>query len=138
MSNEKHDGGCLCGAVRYEVTGPIDRIAHCHCSMCRGSAGAPVVTFFVVEASRFRFTQGTPRIYRSSRDAERRFCGTCGTQLTFASRRSPDYVDVTLASLDHPERHAPKHHVWTSAQLPWLKLDEHLPGYPEFTPTDKL
>jgi hypothetical protein len=26
-------GGCLCGAVRVEVTGPMDRVAHCHCTI---------------------------------------------------------------------------------------------------------
>lgn len=44
------EGGCLCGAVRYRVTGKPYHVTHCHCSMCRRASGAPLVTWFSVKS----------------------------------------------------------------------------------------
>ena len=130
------EGGCLCGKVRHRITGPIESVCHCHCSMCRRSSGGTVVTWVTVPADRFAFTRGKPALYRSSAKGERRFCRDCGTQLTFWSEDPPGNIDVTLATLDHPENHPADRHIWTSSRLAWLHLDEHLPGHPEFTPDD--
>ena len=42
-------------------------------------------------------------------------------------------MDITVATLDHPEEHPATRHIWTSSRLPWLHLDEDLPGEPEET-----
>jgi hypothetical protein len=44
---------------------------------------------------------------------------------------SPASIDVTIATLDHPEQAPAERHIWTDNRLPWLHLDEHLPGEPE-------
>ena len=132
-----HEGGCLCGAVRYRVTGLIAWAAHCHCSMCRRASGAVAFTWATVPATRFVFVRGEPATYRSSERAERRFCPACGSQLTFWSDAHPDEMDVSLGTMDHPEDHPADRHVWANSRLPWLRLDEHLPAYAEFTPPDK-
>lgn len=135
MSEEGvHEGGCLCGGVRYRITGAIPPAVHCHCSMCRRSSGGTVVTWVEIPLNRFKFTQGEPKVYQSSGHARRSFCPTCGAQLTFYSSNDPECIDVTVASLDHPEAHPADRHIWTSARLPWLDVDEHLPQYPERTP----
>ena len=76
-------GGCLCGAIRYEVRGAPYHRTVCHCSICRRSAGAPMVAWFSVKLADFAFTAGQPASYRSSAKAQRSCCPTCGTQLTF-------------------------------------------------------
>ena len=53
-------GGCLCGELRYEITGPVSIVANCHCTMCRRASGAPFVTWAVVSRNAFRFTAGAP------------------------------------------------------------------------------
>ncbi len=137
MSTETiEEGGCLCGRIRYRIAGAVDAAVHCHCRMCRRSSGGTVVTWVTAAAERFTITRGAPAVYRSSTGAERRFCPDCGAQLTFWSERCPDGVDVTLGTLDHPERHPADHHIWTSSRVPWLHLDEHLPGHAEFAPVD--
>ncbi|MEE8506419.1 MAG: GFA family protein [Kiloniellales bacterium] len=132
--NDIHEGGCLCGAVRYRITGPIDRVGHCHCRMCQRANGAVAVTWATVPLAHFEVTQGAPATYRSSATARRQFCSACGSSLTFWFERNPEEIDVSVGTLDHPERHPADHHNWTTSKLPWLRLDEDLPAFADFTP----
>ena len=75
MSGDKLTGGCLCGALRYEIDGTGESASHCHCGMCRKASGAAFVTWISVAHERFRYTQGAPASYRSSDIASRSFCG---------------------------------------------------------------
>ena len=51
-------GGCLCGAMRYEATGRPYNITHCHCTDCRRSSGAAFVTWASLLRTQFLFTRG--------------------------------------------------------------------------------
>ena len=97
-------GGCLCGRTRYAITKPPRHVSHCHCSMCRRANGAVAVTWVSLDADGFTFTSGQPTVYQSSCDAKRTFCASCGSQLTFWSKCKPDEIDVSLGTLDEPER----------------------------------
>jgi len=129
-------GGCLCGAVRYRVSA-IREVGHCHCSLCRRSSGAPFVTWATVPAGAFAFVAGEPAERASSPKARRTFCRACGTPLTFREPSRPDFVDVTVGSFDHPESVEPEEHIFTASQLPWLRLDDALPRYPEANPAER-
>lgn len=76
-------GGCLCGAVRYEVTAPALDVYHCHCSICRKCQGALYATNAVVPRDAFRITRGEGllRTFSSSEVIHRRFCGRCGSHV---------------------------------------------------------
>jgi len=74
--------------------------------------------------------RGTPATLRSSPPVTRTFCGTCGTPLTYHSTAEPDWIDVTVASMDHPDALAPDDHIWTTSRLSWLVLDDDLPRHP--------
>lgn len=124
-------GGCFCGEIRYEASGPATHQSVCHCSVCRRTAGAPCLAWFTVEQAAFRYTRGAPSNFQSSADAVRSFCPRCGTQLTFVDRRYAGQVDLTTASLDDPELAPPQKHIYTSTQLSWLKLSDGLPRYAE-------
>lgn len=122
-------GGCFCGAVRYAITGPLRDASHCHCSSCRRTAGAPLVTWATYPRGAFRLTRGTPRELRSSPPVTRTFCGACGTPLTYLTRDEPEWIDVTVISLDDPDAVTPDDHIWTEHRLPWLDLDDDLPRW---------
>jgi hypothetical protein len=127
-------GGCFCGLIRYEVTGkPLHR-TNCHCSICRRTTGAPFVTWFSVRPAEFRLIAGEPTRFRSSPLGTRSFCPRCGTQLTFEGDDSPDEIGVTTASLDDPASLPPHDHTCTSSKLPWIRLADGLPEYPEARP----
>lgn len=129
------EGGCLCGAVRYRTKGPVGSVVHCHCHLCRKASGAPVVTWISVPRESFAFTDGEPELYLSSSHGERRFCGACGSQLSFQSTREPEWLDIALGTLDDPGAYRVTHHIWTTSRLPDLHLDEDLPDYPEGSPS---
>jgi hypothetical protein len=123
-------GGCLCGAIRYRArTDPI-RVVSCHCGMCRRASGAAFMTFVHFPASEFAWIGAQPTRYRSSDEAERGFCALCGSTLSMHEAVLPDRVQVSLGSLDRPDLVRPDDHVWTSSQLPWLNVVDHLPRFP--------
>jgi hypothetical protein len=124
-----HEGGCFCGAVRYEADDPVLSSTLCHCSMCRRMAGAPCVAWFTVPRGGFRFTAATPTAFHSSPSVTRRFCAACGTQLTFEDERSPGEIDITTASLDEPDSLPPADHTFMQSRLRWLRLADSLPRY---------
>ena len=124
-------GRCLCGEVTYTVPFPFEGgVAHCHCAMCRRAAGSVVVTWFTVKKDAFKLTGKPLKTFKSSGHGERGNCGTCGSPVTFYNTNYPDLIDVTLATLDHPEDIPADMHIYTDSQLPWMTLDQHLPRRP--------
>ena len=120
-------GGCHCGSLRYQFDAPLQDIAHCHCSICRRTSGGIVTTWISVPIASFQWTEGSPTPYDSGPTCVRYFCNNCGAQLALLSRNSPELIDVTVATFDHPELAPANRHIWTDNRLPWLHLDEQLP-----------
>ncbi|OLF51331.1 GFA family protein [Pseudomonas chlororaphis] len=128
-----HTGGCHCGQLRYQFSGPLRDIAHCHCSICRRVSGGLVTTWITLPCAAFQWLAGAPARYDSSPGCARYFCPNCGAHLALVSQLSPSSIDVTIATLDHPEQAAADRHIWTDSRLPWLHLDEQLPEEAEET-----
>jgi hypothetical protein len=122
-------GGCYCKAIRYRVSGRIFNSTNCHCDICRGTTGAPCVTWFSVPTADVALLSGTPTLFRSSSHATRTVCPTCGTQLTFVDDATPGETDITTCSLDDPRAVAPQDHTFASEKIAWLKLADGLPEY---------
>ena len=121
-------GGCHCGAVRYQFDAALDDCAHCHCSDCRKTTGGIVTTWLTIPQAAFTWLSAEPAHYQSSATCKRWFCATCGCQLALWTSKTPDSLDITVASLDQPEA-APAHrHIWDQSHLSWLYLDPQLPA----------
>jgi len=134
MSSTTLSGGCLCGAVRYEVQGMSRKVASCHCSMCRRHSGAAYLTYAAYPRDSVRFTQGRPVEYRSSEAVVRSHCAVCGSPLTYVSAADPGTVWLTVGSLDDPDAVQPTEHWHVATKLRWVSLDDDLlqwPGDPE-------
>ena len=116
------EGGCFCGAIRYEVSGTGYETCNCHCSMCRRASGAPFVAWFVVPKSECKVVSGTFKELRSSEHGIRGFCADCGTPVTCELDTDPEVIDVTTCSLDDPEQLPSKTDVHTDTQLSWIRL----------------
>lgn len=122
-------GGCLCGRVRYEVTSKALGSMLCHCRMCQKFSGAPILEGTTFPKDTFRFTKGKPKIYKSSKIAERGFCGDCGGPLFYRGtvKHWTDWIVITTGSLDDPWRYPPTYHLGIESSLPWLNVVDDLP-----------
>ncbi|MGO4223534.1 GFA family protein [Lysobacter sp. TAF61] len=124
-----HEGGCLCGAVRYRATAEPLRGVICHCDICRRHSGAPALAFVHFPAASFAWTGRQPDWFRSSQFAERAFCATCGSTLGMREDVLGDRVQVAVGSLDAPARVRIDDHVWTQSRLPWFDTRDELPRF---------
>lgn len=122
-------GGCFCGAVRYEAHGQPFNNTLCHCTDCRKASGAPAIAWFSVKTSSLHWTANAPQRFRSSEHALRGFCPSCGTTLTWHDERWPDEIDLATATLDDPEQAPPADHTFVRSRLSWMSLQDGLPRY---------
>ena len=122
-------GGCLCGAVRYEASEPPVEAGFCHCNMCKKARGGVFAVRASFRRDRLSFTQGEPKIFKSSAFAERGFCGDCGTPLFFRFTTPGPYADsitVSMGSLDDPEIAPPTFHWGVESKASWFAIDDKM------------
>lgn len=119
-------GGCLCGAIRYRYSGAFLWTAHCHCESCRRQTSSPVTSFFAVPKSRFEFTGEKPKQYRSSPGVIRRFCGKCGSPVSYEHDRKPEEIHLYAAGLDDATGFAAGHHDFWNERVAWLQVSDDL------------
>jgi hypothetical protein len=113
-----HTGGCLCGAVRYEVTAAPYRVGICHCLDCRKHHGAVFRAFAILPESGFRAT-GETHAYEDTNGTLRHFCPKCGSPL-FQTKPGLDETEIFLGSLDEPDRFKPTYELWMGRRESWL------------------
>jgi hypothetical protein len=128
------EGGCACGAIRYQLRATPHDTGWCHCRLCQRNSGAPAIVFTTVGVEAFSITRGALATWRSSDFGERGFCAACGSLLTMRIDFQPDTIDVAAASLDRPEVVAPGFHIFCGAAIPWAVLDDGLPRHEQFRP----
>ena len=94
-------GSCLCGAVKYQVDGPLRDVVACHCVQCRKQTGT-YLSATAANDGNLRIVEGRGlKWYRSSSMARRGFCGECGSVL-FWKGDGRDYTSITAGSVDGP------------------------------------
>jgi hypothetical protein len=131
-------GSCLCRSVNWQAEKPLAQMSHCHCSMCRKSHGAPFATYVAADESGFEWRDGEEHIvrFRSSAQAERGFCGRCGSAL-------PELFDgkawMAAGCLDEDPGARPYAHIFTASKAAWYEIPEDgLPRYDAYPPESGL
>ena len=127
-------GGCLCGAVRFEITANPLLPCYCHCTMCQKQSGAPFVALATVPFDGFSFIQGEPVAFESTPGNLRMFCGACGSPLGGRVAEDPKLVAINICCLDNPNLIKPEFHGYTSTQVSWCEIDDGLPSFVEGSP----
>ena len=125
-------GHCLCGAVRFEYSGPENWRAHCHCESCRRQTASPFTTFMGVPNGAWRWTGLEPATYASSPGVRRRFCPRCGAPVAFEADRFPDEIHFFASLLEDAADFAPSVHVHWDERLPWAPVVDDLPKKASF------
>lgn len=128
MSAPFATGGCQCGAVRYALKAEPFGADFCHCRMCQRAVGNVFAAYADLNAADVEWMKGAPATFKSSSLAERGFCATCGTPLTYAPTNAP-YLSVTLGSLDDPGLVPIRVHHGVEARVSWLCLNDGLPEH---------
>lgn len=123
-------GGCLCGAVRYETDGDAMLAGSCYCTDCRRTSGTSHCTHVLVSADGFRL-QGQVRFFAKPADSghlvHRGFCPECGSALYSTNDAMPGMIFLRASSLDDPNRIDPSMTVFASRAPRWAMLDRSHP-----------
>ena len=127
------EGSCLCGAVRFEVSGTPKWMAHCHCSMCRKHHGSLFVTTLGVDRKDFRWLAGRDALvgYRSSGAVTRGFCRHCGSALPDAST---DTVVCPAGMFAGDVGAKPSAHIFVKSKSPMHEITDDLKQFDEYPP----
>lgn len=123
------EGSCLCGGVRYQVSGKLGPSVHCHCGQCRKASGASFATNASVAATDFRFEKGESLVgrFESSPGVSRCFCTRCGSPLIKLDAARPEEIRIRLGTLDSDPGTKPSAHIFVGSRAPWTVITDDLP-----------
>jgi hypothetical protein len=123
-------GGCLCGAVRYELSGELRDVVNCHCTQCRRFHGH-VAAYTAVARDDLKLVEdGGLEWCRSSEGARRGFCARCGSSLLWERIDAPS-VSISAGSLDQPSGLRTVRHAFVADKADYYEITdglEKLPG----------
>jgi hypothetical protein len=127
-------GGCNCGAVRYEVTAPLEGASYCHCGRCQRRTGAAASANARAQPGSFRIVAGEQqlRAWTPQGGWEKWFCGECGSALFSRDPDDPDAVGIRMGTFDGDPGVRPAHRQFVAYAARWEPVpDDGLPRYPE-------
>lgn len=129
-----HEGGCLCGAVRYRVTGEPVAAYVCHCNYCQKSSGTAfqMPVFFKHRQVEFSGEPMQTFDYVSpahGRTVTTQFCGRCGTRVGSRITRAPGIQILSAGSFDVRDQFSVNCHLFTETKVPWVRLPPETPCY---------
>jgi len=133
-------GSCLCGGIRYEITGEPGDFGYCHCTSCRKASGSAHGANAPVDRDQFHLRSGAALLkeYESSPGKVRVFCANCGSPIYAYRTTSADILRVRLGSLDTPFAKDPRAHSWMSDKAPWEPIEGSIPQFAEWPPRSVL
>jgi hypothetical protein len=116
-------GRCLCGAIRFEIEGPLRDVVVCHCGQCRRQHGSPP-GYSQVAWEHIRL-EGEVALawYRSSEKARRGFCRICGSSL-FWEPIGAGRVSIAAGSLDAPTGPRTVRHIFVADKGDYYEIHE--------------
>jgi hypothetical protein len=125
-------GGCLCGAVRYEVDGSLGEVRYCHCNQCRRATGTAFTANARIPAAAFHMIAGAGSLgeYRTPRGV-RAFCSVCASPIFARVDAEPEWIRVRIGGFAGELDVRITAHVWVASKSSWYEIADALPQYPE-------
>lgn len=132
-------GGCLCGAVRFELTARPLEAGYCHCTRCQRRTGTAASVNVAVDAQAFEIIAGADHVAGwtpPAGGAEKCFCALCGAHIFSRNTRvSPPGVGVRRAAFDSDPGVRLSYRQYVAYAAGWEPIpDDGLPRYPESRP----
>lgn len=127
---EKHKGSCLCGAVSFEVSGPLPQPVACHCSKCRKFSGHIEASTDVAKSGLSVFEEGELKWFQSSDKVRRGFCAQCGSSLFF-DPLFHDWIGVSMGAFDGPTGTSLERHIFVADKGDYYEIGDGLPQNPQ-------
>lgn len=127
-------GGCNCGTVRFEVTGPPASASYCHCKRCQRRSGAAASANAHPAPDTFRIVAGEDRLRVWSPDdgGEKWVCGDCGSSLFGRNPNHADPIGIRMGAFDSDPGIRPSIRQFVAYVAPWEPIpDDGLRRYPE-------
>ena len=125
-------GGCLCGAVRYEISADPITMRVCWCKDCQRLAAGNGSANLLFKRDVVTIT-GALATFSKPADSgnviDRKFCATCGTQMFGETAARPDFIVVRAGSLDDPSIFKPVANIWTSSAPNWACMSDTVPKF---------
>ncbi len=125
-------GGCLCGAIRYEIKSEPALVAVCHCTHCQKQSGAMYSTNLGVPVADYVQT-GETKVFHdkgdSGKSVDRHFCGNCGSPILSSAEALPGMVLIKAGTLDSLVGIVPKMELYTDRAAEWVPA---VPGSQRF------
>ncbi len=121
-----HRGSCLCGAVQFEVAGPLTPPNACHCTRCRKHSGHFEASTDVLRTA--LTVRGTKSLswFQSSKKVRRGFCITCGSSL-FWDPVEKDWIAVSIGAFDPPTNTSLSMHIFVADKGDYYEISDGLP-----------
>lgn len=130
-------GGCMCGAVTYEVADDFLYAINCHCSKCRRTTGSAFKPIAGVAVEDFLVTGGTANLFRHGDPdgIHDMHCRTCGSLVySWIAERGTVKVHVPMGTLMDAPSIRPAMHIFVGSKAPWYEITDDLPQYEGFPP----
>jgi hypothetical protein len=125
MSEKTYSGGCLCGTIRFEATGPAEKPHTCSCRFCQQHTVAPTAAWVEFPTERLQWTGagGKPSTWRSSDYSSRAFCPVCGSSIGAVD--DEPVVALLIGGFDEPSDPdlAPQYHSFEDCRPGWLRVE---------------
>ncbi|MEO6152671.1 MAG: GFA family protein [Croceibacterium sp.] len=126
-------GGCLCGAIRYQLRGPTLFVSQCCCKDCQKATGTGHTTIIGIHRSQLEL-EGTPATYTNvgatGGSVTRHFCGNCGGRLYTSGDLPGEVIMIQAGSLDDPNAIYPESVIYLKDATTWDRFDPELPTFP--------
>ena len=127
-----YQGGCACGAVRYQLTSAPLFVHCCHCSWCQRESGAAFALNAMIEADRVELLEGEPEVINtpSARGKGQKIsrCPACQGAVGSNYAGAGDAIRfVRVGTLDEPGRCPPDIHIYVTTRQSWLELTDGKP-----------
>lgn len=131
-----YSGACLCGAVQFEISGPIRHIVYCHCSQCRKAQGSAFATNGIVESTDFTFLSGEDELtaYESTPGQKKYFCKICGSPIISKREAKPEQVRIRIGTISSDIIERPIAHIFTTSKANWEDICGDLSHYECYEP----